>query len=139
MAMKLHSTKVMPPTSTTIVDAAGNTRYRGASLTSRNTPALTMVEEWSSALVGVGATMAPSSQRWNGICAALVRPATESSMRGTMSRSAWVPFPAAIRLVSDMGSPAACTRMSAARNARPPTMLRLICVNEFLIASGVRV
>ena len=98
-----------------------------------------MVEECSKALVGVGATMAPSSQRWNGICAALVRPATERSMSGKMSSSAWEPSPAAMIPVSDRGRPAAWIRMSAARNARPPTMLRLICVKEFLMASGVRV
>ena len=34
-----------------------------------------MVEECRRALVGVGATMAPRSQVWNGICAALVMPA----------------------------------------------------------------
>ena len=58
----------------------GQTASTGASLTSRNTPALTIVEEWSSALVGVGATMAPSSQVWNGICAALVIPANAKAV-----------------------------------------------------------
>ena len=48
---------------------------------SKNTPALTMVEECRSAEVGVGATMAPSSQVWNGICAALVMPANAKRRR----------------------------------------------------------
>ena len=47
--------------------ATGHTRKIGESLMSRKTPALTMVDEWRSAEVGVGATIAPSSQVWNGI------------------------------------------------------------------------
>ena len=47
--------------------ATGQTRKIGESLMSKNTPALTMVDECRSAEVGVGATMAPSSQVWNGI------------------------------------------------------------------------
>ena len=54
MAMNEHSANVMPPTSTTITDGTGHTRNTGASLTSRNTPALTMVDEWSSARGGRG-------------------------------------------------------------------------------------
>lgn len=40
----------------------------------RNTPAFTMVEEWSRADVGVGATMAPRSQPEKGIMADFVKP-----------------------------------------------------------------
>ena len=93
MAMNEHSANVMPPTSTTITDGTGHTRNTGASFTSRNTPALTMVDEWSSAEVGVGATMAPSSHVWNGICAAFVRPANASAHTGsTTSAGFWTPI-----------------------------------------------
>ena len=67
MAMKLHSRKVRPPTRMVMTAATGQTRKIGESLMSRKTPALTMVDEWRSAEVGVGATIAPSSQVWNGI------------------------------------------------------------------------
>ena len=53
---------------------------------SRKTPALTMVELWSRAEVGVGATMAPSSHDWKGIWAALVKPARASSSTGMTVR-----------------------------------------------------
>ena len=42
-----------------------------------------MVEEWSRADVGVGATIAPRSQVWNGIWAAFVRPANASAVTGS--------------------------------------------------------
>ena len=38
----------------------------------RKTPALTMVAERGRALTGVGAVMAPGSQKWNGHCADLL-------------------------------------------------------------------
>lgn len=63
------------------VTPAGLPPSDGASRISRYTPALTMVEEWSMADTGVGATMAPSSQPENGICADLVRAAP--AMRNT--------------------------------------------------------
>ena len=67
MAMKLHSRKVKPPTRMVMTAATGQTRKIGESLMSKKTPALTMVDECRSAEVGVGATIAPSSQVWNGI------------------------------------------------------------------------
>lgn len=46
-----------------------------------------MVEECKSAEVGVGATMAPRSQVWNGICAALVMPAKASAVTAKVVRA----------------------------------------------------
>ena len=86
IAMNEHSMKVMPPTRMTMVAGARHTEKSGASLISRKTPALTMVDEWSSALVGVGATIAPKSHVWKGICAALVRPAKARKPTGTATR-----------------------------------------------------
>ena len=106
--MKEHSTKVMPPMPTTIADATGYSRYSGAIFTSRKTPALTMVDECSRALVGVGATMAPSSQRWKGICAALVRPAMDSSMSGMTSWADWAPPATSTMPLMDSGTPTTC-------------------------------
>ena len=59
----------------------------GASLMIMNTPALTIVDEWSNADVGVGATIAPSSQLLNGICAAFVIPANAKNAAGIATRS----------------------------------------------------
>lgn len=66
MAMKEAKQNVRPPTSTTMADATGKTRNSCESLISRKQPAFTMVEECRSALVGVGATIAPRSHVWNG-------------------------------------------------------------------------
>jgi hypothetical protein len=43
-------------------------------LSTLNTPTLTTATACSSALTGVGATIAAGSQRWNGISAALPMP-----------------------------------------------------------------
>ena len=100
-----------------------------------------MVDECSRALVGVGATMAPNSQVWNGICAALVRAASDSRMTGiTSSADCTVPVPESL-IMPEMvsGMPLTCKYMSPAKNAIPPSMLRMIWVKAFLMASGVRV
>lgn len=65
--MNEHSMNVRPPTRMTMAAGTGLAMKMGASLMSRKTPALTIVEECSRALVGVGATIAPSSQVWKGI------------------------------------------------------------------------
>ena len=82
MAMKEARQNVRPPMSTTMAEATGKTKNSGESLMSRKQPAFTMVEECRSALVGVGATIAPKSHVWNGICAAFVMPANASSATG---------------------------------------------------------
>ena len=64
---------------------------RGDRRISRKTPALTIVEECKRALVGVGATMAPSNHVWKGIWAALVSAAKASSASGSMARLAEAP------------------------------------------------
>ena len=61
MAINEHRAKVSPPTSTTITEGTKLTAKIGESFTSKNTPALTMVDECRSAEVGVGATIAPRS------------------------------------------------------------------------------
>ena len=83
MAMNEQNKNVRPPTRMTMTDGTGHAIMMGASLMSKKTPAFTMVEECSSADVGVGATMAPRSHVWNGICAALVRPANASAVTGS--------------------------------------------------------
>ena len=100
-----------------------------------------MVDECSRALVGVGATIAPSSQVWNGICAALVRAASDSRTTGlTRSADCAVPAPARSTMpVIVIGSSLRCRYMRPAKNAMPPSMLRMIWVKAFLMASGVRV
>lgn len=92
---------------------------------SMNTPAFTMVDECRSALVGVGATIAPNSQVWNGICAALVMPARLKHVSGnTTSAGANVPMTMKSRKSTVLNS--STMKKSAARNAMPPTMFMTI-------------
>ena len=72
----------MPPTIIVMIPAKLLIPRTGASLIIMNTPAFTIVDEWSSADVGVGATIAPRSQLLNGICAALVIPANAKNTAG---------------------------------------------------------
>ena len=55
----------------------------GENRTSRNTPALTMVAECRKAETGVGAAIAPGSQKWNGNCADLVKAPSRNSASTT--------------------------------------------------------
>ena len=100
-----------------------------------------MVDECSRALVGVGATIAPSSQVWNGICAALVSAASDSRMTGITSSADCVVSAPESSIMPEMvsGMPLTCRYMRPAKNAIPPSMLRMIWVKAFLMASGVRV
>ena len=45
----------------------------------KNIPAVTIVAEWSKALTGVGATIAPGNQTWKGINPALAKPKRNSN------------------------------------------------------------
>ncbi len=137
--MNEHSANVMPPTSMTMTDGTGHTRNTGASFTSRKTPAFTMVDECSSAEVGVGATMAPSSHVWNGICAALVRPANASARDRQHDQ----------RRVLDADLQELEERQRAQLDGaqvrappgspRPPSRFMMIWRKAFLMASSVRV
>ena len=73
--------KVKPPIVVTIVPARLPS-MAGARRISRYTPALTIVAECRSALVGVGATIAPRSQPEKGSCALLVSPANARKTTG---------------------------------------------------------
>ena len=116
----------------------GHTTKMGASLTSKNTPAFTMVEECSSAEVGVGATMAPSSQVWNGICAAFVTPANASAVAGSAA-STGNAEPSCKN--SSMDSVPNCTAMAyrPTKKPRPPARFMTIWRNALRMASSVRV
>ncbi len=99
-AMAEAARKVTPPTSPR--RSPGRVFAKtGANLTIAYTPALTIVEEWSRAETGVGATIAPRSQDENGSCAALVSPAKPISVAGTSAIAA----PPAMSLSSSMRSP----------------------------------
>ena len=81
MAASAQNRKVAMPT--VITRKPGMLKPRqGEILMSRKTPALTIVDECSNADVGVGATMAPRSQLWKGICAALVNAASANRSKG---------------------------------------------------------
>ena len=104
IAMNEHSANVRPPTSTTITEGTMHTAKIGESFTSRNTPALTMVDECRSAEVGVGATIAPRSHVWKGICAAFVMPANASKVTGSMT-SAGKALPSSTNIENESGRP----------------------------------
>ena len=104
MAINEHRAKVSPPTSTTITEGTKLTAKIGESFTSKNTPALTIVEECSRADVGVGATIAPSSHVWKGICAAFVMPANASKVTGSMT-SAGKAAPSSTNIEKERGRP----------------------------------
>ena len=138
MAMKEQSTKVMAPTSMTMMEGAGATASTGASFTSMNTPAFTMVDECSRALVGVGATMAPRSQVWKGIWAAFVMPAKARAVTAkvTMAGS----FTPMTRKSKNENVPTVMAQeYRAARKPRPPARFMTIWRKALLMASSVRV
>ena len=57
----------------------------GANRATRYTPALTIVAECRYVLTGVGATIAPGSQEWNGIWADFVNAPSRISTRATVT------------------------------------------------------
>ena len=138
MAMNEHSMNVKPPTSMTMLAGIVQTMNSGASLMSRKTPAFTIVDEWSRAEVGVGATMAPSSHVWKGIWAALVSPANARAHTATVTSSG-CSNPMSKNRSNDSVPVRMTARNSATRKPMPPAMFMMICLNALLTASSVRV
>ena len=138
MAMNEQNKNVRPPTRMTMTDGTGHAIMMGASLMSKKTPAFTMVEECSSADVGVGATMAPRSHVWNGICAALVRPANASAVTGSTTMPG-LAMPICRNSRNDSVLNWMAMTYRAARKAMPPSRFMMIWRKAFLMASSVRV
>ena len=138
MAMNEQKRNVSPPTRMTMTEGTGHASMMGANLTSRNTPAFTIVEECSNAEVGVGATMAPSSHVWNGICAAFVRPANASAVTGSTTTPGFA-MPICKNSRNDSVLNWMAMTYRAKRKAMPPRMFMMIWRNAFLMASSVRV
>ena len=136
--MNEQSAKVMPPTSMTITEGAGATWKMGASFTSRNTPAFTMVDECSRALVGVGATMAPRSQVWKGICAAFVMPAKARAQAARVT-SAGLLAPMTRKSKNENVPTVIAQEYSATKKPRPPARFMMIWRKALAMASSVRV
>ena len=90
---------------------------------------MTIVLECSSADTGVGATIAPSSQLWNGICADLANAASARSAIGVMAR-------AAMMAVRD-SAPFDLAAIAASVSAKPPIRFSKIARAAFFFASGV--
>ncbi len=101
----------------------------------RYTPALTMVLEWSRAETGVGATMAPHSQLWKGVWAALVKPAKQSRPMGSRNRAE--AFSAVMSSCRDRGRPWARIKTRAKTKATPPSMFIHRARVAFLTAMSV--
>ena len=99
---------------------------------------MTIVEECSSALVGVGATMAPSSQVWNGIWAALVIAASASIAVGNITALGAI-WPSETKRSSSITLEVTPMKMRAIWNAMPPMRFIQIWRNALCVASGVRV
>ena len=107
----------------------------GDSLSSRYTPALTIVAECKSAEVGVGATIAPSSQPEKGSCADLVSAAKASIAAGNiaMAGSAAKSRSCDILVISMIPT----QNMMAAMNPHPPRRFIQSALKEFVTASPV--
>ena len=101
-----------------------------------NTPALTIVDEWSNADVGVGATIAPSSQLLNGICAAFVIPANAKNAAGTAIRSPYTVPIRSIVLSSTVWNTVPRITIPTA-NPRPPRRFMISALNALFVASSV--
>lgn len=71
-----------PPTRAMTAEKAGSPWKDEVMRRTRKAPRFTMVDECSKADTGVGATMAPSSQDWNGSCADFVNAAIDIRARG---------------------------------------------------------
>ena len=134
MATKDANRNVAPPMNM-VIRPAWFGPSTGQSFMIRNTPAFTIVEECSKAEVGVGATMAPSSQPENGIMAALVKPQKTSS--ATAISTGCELRPRLISMESSTDSYSAPSQRMAAANATPPSRFIQRALNEFSTASSV--
>ena len=65
-AIEAAKTAVKPPTTATSVMAVSELSKSGKNRATRNTPAVTIVAAWMSALTGVGPSIASGSQVWRG-------------------------------------------------------------------------
>ena len=128
----------MPPTIIVISPAKLLIPRTGASLMIMNTPALTIVEEWSNADVGVGATIAPSSQLLNGICAALVIPANAKNAAGIATRSPYTDPIRSMEFSSTVWNTIPRITIPTA-NPRPPSKFMISALNALFVASSVLV
>ena len=70
------------PVNAMIIHATGVFFNAGDNLKMIKGAIFTIVDEWSNALTGVGATIAPSSHLLNGICAPLINAAMLKNARG---------------------------------------------------------
>ena len=106
------------------------------SLSKRNTPAFTMVLEWSKAEVGVGACIAPKSHDEKGIWALLVRPANARS--ATAGNASALAGPAHNRAKSSPVGDEASSAM-ATEKPRPPNRFIDRALKAKVMVWGVRV
>src|SRR3972149_432492 len=82
-AMVAANSAVSPPTTATVVWAAGTAVNSGAERATKYTPAVTMVAAWISAETGVGPAMASGSQTYKGSWADF--PATPNNIARVIS------------------------------------------------------
>ena len=134
MAAQEAKKNVMPPTNMVIMPA-WFAPSSGHNLIIRNTPAFTMVEECSSAEVGVGATIAPSSQPEKGIMAALVKP--QKTNRATIISTGFAPCPSFSSAESSTVWYCTPSQTIAAAKATPPSRFIHKALKELLMASSV--
>src|SRR3569833_3762960 len=95
---------VMAPTTNTTLIANGEASNIGDRRATMNTPAVTMVAAWMSALTGVGPSMASGSQVWSRNCADLPMAPMNSSRHTTVIASKsqlriWMVLTAVLELV----------------------------------------
>ena len=98
-----------------------------------------MVEECKSAETGVGATIAPHSQLWNGICADFVNPAKHMSAMGkSMTLAAFPPMVPSLSTALRLSScPEFARSKRASTKPTPPSIFIHKALDAFFIAVGV--
>ena len=111
---------------------------KGKSRATRYTPATTIVAECTSALTGVGPSMASGSQTWNGNCADLpMAPMRMRSAAPVTTASERSPFASAAKIPSgpESSKVPVCAKSSRMPMSRPTSPTRVV-MKAFLAASA---
>ena len=123
------------PTMATVSWADGTASYSGSSRATRNTPAVTIVAAWISALTGLGPSIASGSQTCSGNCADL--PIAPKKIRNALAVTTVLSRPPSvtsvrISVMSNVPVSAASKRMPMSS----PTSPMRVVMNAFFAASA---
>ena len=108
---------------------------KGKSLATRYTPATTIVAECTSALTGVGPSMASGSQTWSGNCADLPTAPMNMRMAAPVTTASERSPCASAAKISDSSKVPVCAKSSRMPMSRPTSPMRVV-MKAFLAASA---